>query len=352
MRRRYPLAAFLLLTAALSAAIPAAAQVRWADTSYKEVLAKAKAENKNVFIDFYAVWCGPCKQLEKVTYADPKVIEFLNGMIPAKWDAEKGEGIELAKDFRIGAYPTLVLLAPDGKEIDRFLGYLEPADFVRVFTDYRNGVGTVAYYEARVKEDPEDAASWKTLGMKRVDAGRPDEAKKALEKFLELSPGAGPEEKAEVTYALGEASYRGAAYDEAAATFEKVANDFDGTKWAFQAVVMGANASFKKGDKEKAVQTYMAYAKKHSDDVEALNAFAWFCASKKVGMAEALPYAEKAAELSNRDPGVLDTLAELHYAMGDYDRAITVGEEALKKSPEDTYLSEQLAKFKKAKAEK
>jgi tetratricopeptide (TPR) repeat protein len=280
------------------------------------------------------------------------VVEFLNGMIPAKWDAEKGEGVDLAKEFRIGAYPTLVLLAPDGKEIDRFLGYLEPADFIRVFTEYRNGVGTVAYYEAKVKENPQDAASWKTLGMKMVDAGRAAEAKTALEKFLELSPGAGPEEKAEATYALGEASYRAGSYEEAVSIFERVAGEFDGTKWAFQAVIMGANSSFKIGDKEKAVQAYMAYAKRHSDDVEALNAFAWFCATKKVGMAEALPFAETAAELSKRDPGVLDTLAELHYAMGNYDQAIAVGEEALKKSPEDTYLAEQLAKFKKAKAEK
>jgi tetratricopeptide (TPR) repeat protein len=351
MRRVFRLVVSSFVIAALwAASVPAATQVRWAEASYKEVLAKAKAENKHVFIDFYAVWCGPCKQLEKVTYTDPKVEELLNAMIPAKWDAEKGEGIELAKEFRIGAYPTLVLLSPDGEEIDRFLGFLEPADFIRVFTDYQNGVGTVAYYEAKVTGDPKDAGSWKTLGMKYVDAGRSDEAKAALRAFLDLSPGAGADEKAQVTYALGEASYRSGSYDEAVAIFDKVANEFEGTPWAFQAVVMGANASFKKGDKEKSVQTYMSYAKRHPDDVEALNAFAWFCASKKVGMAEALPYAEKAVELSNRDPGVLDTLAELHYAMGSFDKAIAIGEEALKKSPEDAYLAEQVAKFKKAKA--
>jgi len=113
--------------------------------------------------------------------------------------------------------------------------------------------------------------------------------------------------------------------------------------------VMGAQAYYKKGDKGKCIEWYTSYVDRHPDDPAALNSFAWFCASKKVGMEQALPYAQKAAELSNRDPGILDTLAELHYAMGNFDKAIEVGEEALKKNPEDTYLTEQLAKFKKGK---
>jgi tetratricopeptide (TPR) repeat protein len=85
--------------------------------------------------------------------------------------------------------------------------------------------------------------------------------------------------------------------------------------------------------------------------VSTLNGFAWFCAQRKIGLDKALPAAQKAAELSKRDPGILDTLAEVYFAMGDFDHAIKIGEEALASNPKDTYYNDQVAKFKKAKAE-
>lgn len=333
------------------AALPALAGVQWADATYEEIVKRAKSENKHVFIDFYATWCGPCKKLDEVTYKDEKVIGFLNAMIPARWDAEKDEGLELAKRYNITAYPTLILLGPDGKEIDRYLGFVEPDGFIRMISDYQNGVGTVAYYEEQVKKDPKNAGAWKTLGMKHADAGRTDGAKIAFNTYLDLSPDIQGDEKAEVVYTLGEVNYRNKSYDDAIAIFERVTREFPGTEWHDQALVMGAQAYYKRGDNDKCIEWYSSYVDRHPDDPAALNSFAWFCASKKVGMEQALPYAQKAAELSNRDPGILDTLAELHYAMGNFDKAIEVGQEALKKDPEDTYLADQLAKFKKGKSE-
>ena len=37
------------------------AQITFTEGTFEEALAKAKAEKKNLFIDFYANWCGPCK---------------------------------------------------------------------------------------------------------------------------------------------------------------------------------------------------------------------------------------------------------------------------------------------------
>ena len=330
-------------------ALPALAGVQWADASHEAILERAKAENKHVFIDFYATWCAPCKKLDEVTYKDEKVIALLDGMLPARWDAEKGEGIELARLYNITAYPTLILLGPDGIEIDRFLGYIDSDPFIKIMSDYKNGVGTVADFETQVKKDPKNAMAWQALGRKHADAGRIEKAKVALGTYLDLSPNIDAEEKAAVMYTLGEVNYRGKSYDEAIAIFAQVVRDFPGTKWQDEAEVMGAQAYFKKGDNEKSLEWYSSYVSRHPDDPDALNSFAWFCASKKIGMEKALPYAEKAAELSGRESGILDTLAELHYAMGNFDKAIEVGEEALKKSPDDTYLSEQLAKFKKGK---
>ncbi len=332
-------------------AMPVSAGVEWSEATYTDIINKAKTENKHVFIDFYTTWCGPCKQLDEVTYKDEKVVQFLNGIIPVKLDAEKGEGETLAKKFKIGAYPTLILLGPDGKEIDRHLGYLDAEKFVEVMDGYKNGIGTVAYYETKVKENPKDAESWKILGTKYADAARAKDAKKALNTYLELTPDASGDDKAEVLYTLADANYKAKSYEESIKIYKKMAVEFEGTEWHDRALVMSAYTYNKMDKKDMAADSYIAYVNRHPDDPTAMNSFAWFAASKGVAMDKALPYAEKAAELSNREPGILDTLAELHYAMGNYDKAIEVGKEALTKDPEDEYLADQLKKFETAKKE-
>ena len=36
--------------------------------SWKEVLQKAKQENKLIFVDLYTTWCGPCKKMAAETF--------------------------------------------------------------------------------------------------------------------------------------------------------------------------------------------------------------------------------------------------------------------------------------------
>ena len=70
-----------------------------------------------------------------------------------------------------------------------------------------------------------------------------------------------------------------------------------------------------------------------------------------MGLDAALPIALKAVEISDRSPGILDTLAELYYARGEYDKAIEIGKEALSSDPDDQYFKDQIEKFRVAKVE-
>jgi outer membrane protein assembly factor BamD (BamD/ComL family) len=326
--------------------------VKWIEQrAYDGILKRAKSENKYIMIDFYTVWCGPCKQLDKDTYTDAKVAAFLNDMIPVKYDSEQGAGIGVSKKYRVNTWPTMMLIGPDGKEIGRHIGFLDAKDFLQVMSDYKRGIGTIAYYEEKIKENPNDPAIWKTLGSKYADARYADKATKALNRFLELAPNPTADETAEVLYTIGEVNYDTKSYEAAVEFFEKVIKDYSDTEYLDSATTRLAKSYHKVGQTDRCIETYLAYVNRHPDDPKALNSFAWFCASRQVGLDEALPIALKAAKLTERDPGYLDTLAELYYARGEYDLAIEIGEEAAKADPSDKYFADQVKKFKKAKAE-
>ncbi len=93
--------------------------------TYAEALAKAKAENKMIFMDCYTTWCGPCKKLTKEIFTQPEVGEFFNkNFVNVKIDMEKGEGIELQKKHNVSSFPTLLFLDASGENLHRKSGFL------------------------------------------------------------------------------------------------------------------------------------------------------------------------------------------------------------------------------------
>lgn len=98
--------------------------VKFFTGSWKDVLAEAKRQNKPVFVDIYTTWCGPCKMMAKQAFPDPKVGEKFNAnFISYQIDAEKGEGISIAKRYAVDAYPTSLYVAANGDLIHRVIGY-------------------------------------------------------------------------------------------------------------------------------------------------------------------------------------------------------------------------------------
>ncbi|MDT8410880.1 MAG: thioredoxin fold domain-containing protein [Vicingaceae bacterium] len=98
--------------------------------AWQEALEKAEKENKIIFLDVYATWCGPCKKLKAYTFSDATVGSFYNNnFINVAVDGEKGEGIELAKKYSVRAYPTLLFINSSGEIVHRTAGYHKANDF-------------------------------------------------------------------------------------------------------------------------------------------------------------------------------------------------------------------------------
>lgn len=100
--------------------------------SFDEALKKAEQEKKVLFIDFYATWCGPCKKMEKTVFTDTKIGQYFNQkFINLKLDAERPENKPLAKQYKVEAFPTMTIIAPDGKLIAMITGYQDVEDLLR-----------------------------------------------------------------------------------------------------------------------------------------------------------------------------------------------------------------------------
>ncbi|SMO33654.1 thioredoxin family protein [Solitalea koreensis] len=91
-----------------------------------EALAKAKAENKMVFIDFYTSWCGPCKVMSNEVFPLATVGSYFNSQfINCKIQCDdKGVGVELGKKYQINAYPTLMFVDKNGAIVHSAAGGL------------------------------------------------------------------------------------------------------------------------------------------------------------------------------------------------------------------------------------
>ena len=93
----------------------------------KESFDTALAEGKLMMVDFWAVWCGPCRMLGPVV--DKLAEEYQGKAIMGKVNVD--EERELAIRYGVMSIPTVIFFK-DGKEIDRKVGVMPPEVFTKV----------------------------------------------------------------------------------------------------------------------------------------------------------------------------------------------------------------------------
>ena len=125
--------------------------VKW--LSFEQAVELNKKEKKLIFIDIYTTWCGPCKMMDKFTFAEQNVAEILNKhFYPVKLNAEQREDIvfdgttfkfmangasgyhQLAASLLNNklAYPTLVFMNEELKIMQAIPGFQKAPDFHRM----------------------------------------------------------------------------------------------------------------------------------------------------------------------------------------------------------------------------
>lgn len=162
-------------------------EVNFAQGNYKDILELAQKENKIVMIDFFTDWCKWCVELDNVVYKDESVAQYANTyQINWKIDAEKGEGIELAKQYKVKGYPTIIFVQADGTEIDRIVGYLKPTQFLEKMKNFNEGINTIGKIKLALLQNPNDVEANFLMGKKYVDYYEMESALPYFKKVMDL----------------------------------------------------------------------------------------------------------------------------------------------------------------------
>jgi thioredoxin-related protein len=169
MRSKFAsLCAAFVVTTALFVAPATAADIAWEkiqNGSIDAAFAKAKEQNKPLFLYWGAVWCPPCNQVKATVFSRKDFIAQTKSFIPVYLDGDAPGAQKIASQFNVRAYPTMILLKPDAKEITRLPGEADPLRYVQLLAQ---GVRSAIPMAALVTKAVEPKLA-KTLAAKDWD---------------------------------------------------------------------------------------------------------------------------------------------------------------------------------------
>jgi thioredoxin-related protein len=140
--------AVLLLLVALASFTPprpAAKSINW--LTIEEAEALSEKEPRKILMDVYTDWCGWCKKMDKTTFADEEVAEYVNeNFYAVKLKADSNDKVtfkgktyskgELAQAFRVTGYPTIVFFDQSFSKFQPVSGYRGADDFLALLEQF------------------------------------------------------------------------------------------------------------------------------------------------------------------------------------------------------------------------
>ena len=164
---KYFLLSICLITSLASYAQGSAKGIKFFTGTFSQALDEARKQHKPVFVDFFTTWCGPCKRMAREVFTQDSVGAFFNEkFVCLQLDAEKKENVDIAKQYKVDAYPTLAFIGNDGKAISVNVGVMDAGALLEAA---RMAVGETIGFEQlyeQYKKSPTDLAIQQQLLLK------------------------------------------------------------------------------------------------------------------------------------------------------------------------------------------
>jgi thiol-disulfide isomerase/thioredoxin len=160
MKRNFILSFFAILFSLSGSSTSLSAQgIEFYQGSWEDALLKAAQEDKIIFVDAYAEWCGPCKRMAREVFPQEEVGAFFNRhFINMKIDMEKGMGLEFRQKYPVSAFPTLFFIGPDGKVVQKAKGAQQVDGLIKLGQTALSQADNLEEYQMQYEEGKRDPA--------------------------------------------------------------------------------------------------------------------------------------------------------------------------------------------------
>jgi thioredoxin-like negative regulator of GroEL len=134
------------------------------DAEVDKAFALGKQLGKPVFLYWGAVWCPPCNQVKATLFSRPDFVERSHAFVSVYVDGDKPGAQKIAARFKVSGYPTMILFKPDGTEITRLPGEVDPQRYLLTLTAGMNAQVPVKDLVRRgLAGQPLTAEQWRLL---------------------------------------------------------------------------------------------------------------------------------------------------------------------------------------------
>jgi tetratricopeptide (TPR) repeat protein len=258
-----------------------------------------------------------------------------------KIDAEKGEGIDLAKQYGVRGFPTIIISNDKGEEIDRIIGYRPPEPFLKELKRIYSGKNTLPAMLEDFQQNPTKFNTLFKLAKKYESMNDPSSAKRMVNAILYAG-----------TDSAGTAAFFSILYDarEIKDPIPLIAYADINPNSENSTAMMFVRRAGENPDLEADLYIRIINGMKDPNPSR-LNGFSWRMSELEKNMDLALEKINLAIDQVTDEEQkymFLDTKAELLWKMDRVDEAISEIEKCITYKPKDTYYNEQLEKFKKS----
>lgn len=227
--RRDAVRAFVICALACAAAVVvarAADDIAWR-TNVRTASAAAISMNKPMLIEFWAVWCPPCKVMDDDVYTNASVKAAITKVMPVRIDVDKQESV--ARQYEITAMPTLIFADSYGNELFRFSGNVSVETMTQLLEELPGDVTTINRLTQIVAKDKDNFAALDGLGRELRRAKLFRASNRYYDRALRVGASAdqaGP--RGDILIAMGENHLELKEYRDAVQRFERYLREFKG----------------------------------------------------------------------------------------------------------------------------